>query len=76
MRKDDSINRAIYNFLKENDKSTTAIADKAGIDRAIFSRILHSRRPIYADELLPILNAAGMSLESVIAAIEKDEKGA
>ena len=76
MRKDDSINRAIYDFLKENDKKTTAIADKAGIDRAIFSRILHSRRPIYADELLPILNAAGMSLESVIAAIEKDEKGA
>ena len=76
MRKDDSINRAIYDFLKENDKKTTAIADKAGIDRAIFSRILHSRRPIYADELLPILNAAGMSLESVIAAIDKDEKGA
>ena len=76
MRKDDSINRAIYDFLKENDKKTTAIADKAGIDRAIFSRILHSRRPIYADELLPILNAAGMSLESVIAGIDKDEKGA
>lgn len=75
MRKDDSINRAIYNFLKENDKSTTAIADKAGIDRAIFSRILHSRRPIYADELIPILNAAGMPLEMVLDVI-RDEKGA
>lgn len=75
MRKDDSINRAIYDFLKENDKKTTAIADKAGIDRVIFSRILHSRRPIYADELIPILNAAGMPLEMVLDVI-RDEKGA
>ena len=76
MKKNDSINRAIYNFLKENDKSTTAVADKAGINRAIFSRIIHSRRPIYAGELIPILNAAGMPLESIIEIIAQDEKGA
>ena len=49
-------------------KKTGAVADRAGIRRDVFSRILHCRRPIYADELIPIVNAAGISLEEVIEA--------
>jgi len=60
-----AINRAIFDFMKKNDKKTGAVADRAGIRRDVFSRILHCRRPIYA---IPIVNAAGISLEEVIEA--------
>ena len=63
-----AINRAIFDFMKKNDKKIGAVADRAGIRRDVFSRILHCRRPIYADELIPIVNAAGISLEEVIEA--------
>lgn len=75
MERDYSINQAVYDFIQSNDKKPSSIADKAGIRRDVFSRILHSRRPIYADELIPILNAAGMPLEMVLDVI-RDEKGA
>ena len=75
MTKTDSINRILLDYIQANDKKPSAIADKAGIRRDVFSRILHSRRPIYADELIPIINAAGMPLEMVIEAV-KNEKGA
>ena len=71
-----SINRAVCDFIRTNDKKPGNIADKAGIRRDVFSRIINCRRPIYADELIPILNAAGMSLECALAALENDEKGA
>lgn len=63
-----SINRVIRAYIEENDKKSGAVADKAGIRRDVFSRIICSRRPIYADELVPILNALGMSLDEVIEA--------
>ena len=63
-----AVNRVIFDFIEKNDKKPSAIADKAGIRRDLFSRILHSRRPIYANELVPIVNALGMSLEEVIEA--------
>ena len=65
-----AINRAVFDHLQKNDKKSTAVADKAGIRREVFSRIIHCRRPIYADELIPIITAAGMSLEEVIAAVK------
>ena len=76
MARDYSINRAVCDFIRKNDKKPGNIADKAGIRRDVFSRIINSRRPIYADELVPILTAAGMPLESVIAELTNDEKGA
>ena len=65
-----AINRVIFEHLKNSDKKTGAIADKAGIRRDLFSRIIHCRRPIYADELIPIITAAGISLEEVLDAIK------
>ena len=61
-----AINRAIKEYLEENDKKRGAIADKAGIRRDVFSRIVCSRRPVYADELIAILNALGFSVEYLI----------
>ncbi len=76
MARDYSINQKVHDFIRENDKKPGAIADKAGIRRDTFSRIINGRRPIYADELIPILTAAGMTLESVISGLTSDEKGA
>ena len=79
MARDYSINKAICNFIVDNDKKAGAIADKAGIRRDTFSRIVNCRRVIFADELLPILNAAGMPLEDALAALDNgktDEGGA
>lgn len=64
------VNRLIRDFVKENDKKVGAVADKAGIRRDVFSRIINCRRPIYAEELVPILNALGMPLDPVIKLAE------
>ena len=40
--------------MEAEDKKPSRIADKAGIRRDLFSRILAMRRPVYADELLPL----------------------
>lgn len=65
-----AINRLVKKYIDENDKKSGAIADKAGIRRDVFSRIICSRRPIYADELVPILNALGMSIDEVVEAVK------
>lgn len=67
-----SVNRRIKKFIDDNDKRSSAIADKAGIRRDIFSRIICCRRMIYAEELIPILNALGMPLKEAIDAVEED----
>ena len=70
-----SINRAIRRYIDENDKKASAIADRAGIRKDVFSRIINSKRPIYADELIPIVNAVGIPLQDVIdAAVGGEEQ--
>ena len=69
MRTDYRINENVRRIIQENDKRPGKVADKAGIRRDIFSRIINSKRPIYADELIPITRALGVSLEEVIAGI-------
>ena len=73
VERDYSINRAIKQYIVENDKRPSAIADKAGMRRDAFSRIINSKRPIYADELIPIVNATGIPMERILAAV--NEKG-
>lgn len=67
-----TINRKIQKFVKDNDKKVGAVADKAGIRRDVFSRIINCRRPIYAEELVPILNALGMPLDGVIKEMKEE----
>ena len=49
MKRDCSINRMVRDFIQKNDKKSCAIADKAGIRRDTFSRIINCQRPIYVD---------------------------
>ena len=71
VERDYSINRELKCFLEENDKRPSAVADRAGIRRDTFSRIINCKRPIFADELIPIVNASGIPLERLVAAAQK-----
>lgn len=59
------VNKNIKKILEAEDKKHSAIADKAGIRRDVFSRIVHCRRPVYADEVIPIANAMGVSINAL-----------
>lgn len=70
MKRDYTINENISKIMKERDKKSGAVADRAGIRRDTFSHILHSRRPIYGDELVPIVMALGVPLEDVMRGVQ------
>ena len=59
------VNRNIKKILDAEDKRPSAVADRAGIRRDIFSRIVHCKRPVYADEVIPIARAIGVSIEEL-----------
>lgn len=59
------VNKNIKKLIDEMDKKTSAVADRAGIRRDIFSRIVHCKRPVYADEVIPIAQAMGVTIEAL-----------
>ena len=71
MRRSFTVNKNIKRYIGEMDKRTSAVADRAGIRRDVFSRIVNCKRPVYADEVIPIARAMGVSIESLF-----DESGA
>lgn len=75
MTRDYSINKNVAKIIREEDKKPSAVADRAGIRRDIFSRIIHSKRPIFADELIPITVALGVPLERVISGVQTGRSG-
>lgn len=72
VKRDYRINQRLRKFLDENDKKPSTLADKAGIRRDTFSAILGSRRPIYAEEIVPICNAVGCSVGYLLGFQTKD----
>lgn len=66
MKRSYEINERLRRFIEENDKKPSAIADKAHISRDVFSRIINSKRVIFADELPRICEAAGISIEKLL----------
>ena len=61
------VNKNIKQRIESEDKRPSAVADRAGIRRDVFSRIINSKRPVYADEVVPIARALGVSIESLFA---------
>lgn len=76
MNRDYTVNENVRRIIVENDKKVGAVADRAGIRRDTFSRILHNRRPIFADELVPIAVALGVTLEDMFRGVEFDRETA
>lgn len=59
------VNKNVKRIIDDADKRPSAVADKAGIRRDIFSRIINCRRPVYADEVIPIATALQVSVEEL-----------
>ena len=59
------VNLKIKEIIDREDKRPSAIADKAGIRRDVFSRILNLKRVVYADEVLPICRALGCTVDEL-----------
>ena len=70
MEKPFVVNRNIRAYIESADKKPSAVADRAGIRRDIFSRIIHCKRPVYADEVVPIAKALGVGIEDLFLARE------
>lgn len=64
------VNRNIKKLICSMDKKPTAVADRAGLRRDIFSRIINCKRPVYADEVIPIALAMGVSIEALFEKVE------
>lgn len=71
MQRNYEINERLKKFIMDNDKKPSAIADRAGIPREVFSRIIHSKRVIFANELPTIAEAAGVSIEELLGGTGK-----
>ena len=75
MKRNFLVNKNIERTIKEMDKKPTAVADRAGIRRDVFSRIMRCKRPVYADEVCQIAEALGVSIENLFAD-EPENRGA
>lgn len=67
------INRVVRSAVENSGLKVWKIAEKSGIKESAIGAILRSQRRIYADELLPLCSAVGLSVEKVLADIEKRE---
>lgn len=65
-KRDYSINERLRDFLQQNDKMPSRVADKAGIRRDTFSNIISCRRVIFAEEISKIADAAGCTVEYLL----------
>lgn len=59
------VNRNLRRILKSEDKKSTAVAERAGMRKDTFSRIINCRRPVYADEVIPLARALNVSVEEL-----------
>lgn len=59
------VNRNVRRIIDDEDKRPGAVADKAGIRRDVFSRIINYKRPVYADEVIPIAAALQVSIDEL-----------
>lgn len=75
MKRNFLVNKNIERTIKEMDKKPTAVADRAGMRRDVFSRIMRCKRPVYADEVRQIAEALGVSIE-ILFADEPENRGA
>ncbi len=66
MERNYEINRRIRKLMGCNDKKPEAVADRAGIRRSTFSRIINEKRPVFADEIPHMAAALGCSIEDCL----------
>ena len=61
----------LKSYIEDNLIKHTALAEKAGIRKDVFSRLLNTNRRIYGDEVASICNTIGLTFEEVSNYIKK-----
>ena len=67
MLRDDTVNRKLKELLRKKKLKQTEVAEKCGIAYQSFHRAVNGRRPIYAEELLPLAEAIGVDVSALLA---------
>ena len=67
MLRDDTVNRKLKELLRQKKLKQTLVAEKSGIAYQSLHRAVNSRRPVYADELLPLARALEVSVAELLA---------
>lgn len=70
MERSFSPNIALRRIIEKKCVSRTKLAAAAGMRADILSRIINCKRPLYADELVPLCDALGISINELF--IDKD----
>lgn len=65
-----TVNRNITRILREKGLRQGETADRAGLDRKVFSNIVRRKRKVYADEVVPIASAMGVTIEELFQGAE------
>lgn len=67
MLRDDTVNRRLKELLREKKLKQTEVAEKCGIAYQSLHRAVNGRRPIYAEEVLPLAEAVGVDVSMLLA---------
>ena len=67
MLRDDTVNRRLKELLRQKKLKQTLVAERSGIAYQSLHRAVNSRRPVYADELLPLARALEVELSELLA---------
>lgn len=70
VKRDYTINEKLREFIADNAKKPSILADNAGIRRDTFSAILSCMHPIYAEEIVLILLVSGFEIDYLLTGEE------
>ena len=71
MERSFSTNLALKKIIEKKCVSKAKLAAAAGIRADILSRIVNCKRPIYADEVTPLCEALGISINELFINSDK-----
>ena len=66
MKRDYGANRELKRLLGERGLTAEELAARSGIPCGCLCRALEEKRPLYADELLPLAQALGVMVETLL----------
>lgn len=66
MLRDDTVNRRLKELLRERKLKQTVVAEKCGMGYQSLHRAVNGKRPIYAEELLPLAEAIGVEVSMLL----------
>lgn len=67
MLRDDTVNRRLKELLREKRLKQTVVAERCGMEYQSLHRAVNGKRPIYAEELLPLAKAIGVEVSVLLA---------